>query len=88
MPSVSSLTEVAMGLCSIHSRVVLLGKLTRTPEDLGQKALAMLWPLFWKVPAMSSNSVHVVLILQACGVQRVERAMETSQDLLHSSGPR
>lgn len=30
-----------MGLCSIHSRAVLLGKLTRTPEDLGQKALAI-----------------------------------------------
>lgn len=74
-----------MGFCSMHSRAGLLGKLTMTPEGLGQKALAIALAIVLEVSAISSSSVHVELILQAC---RVQWGHETSKDLLYSSRPR
>ena len=81
VPSVRSLTEVATGLCSIHSRAVLLGKLTKAPEDLGQKSLAI-------VLEGPSNELQQY----ACGANstgmRSPGGGEGHGDLPHSSGSR
>lgn len=80
-----------MGLCSIHSRAVLLGKLTTTPECLGQKALAIALAI---VLEGSSNKLQQCACganstgMQSAGGGGGGGAMETSKDLLHSLGQR